>query len=171
MKNFIRRNLPIGYSPKKEGSSFALCMAGAIFFSMTFLLDYGRARESLFRYVAGGLRKELIPGAVMDDFADILGCSMAAFPLMALICLAAQISSHYAYHRDGSNAFYTMKRLPDSRELGRRCVVLSVIEAVLILLAMAAMLAFYYLIYMKATPAEALRAGQWSLFLEKWRVF
>ncbi len=171
MKNFLRRNLPIGYSPKKEGSLFALCMAGAIFFSMTFLLDYGRARESLFRYVAEGFRKELIPGAVMDNFVDILGYSMAAFPLMALICLGAQIFNHYAYHRNGSNAFYTMKRLPDSRELGRRCVILPVLEAVLILLAMAAVITFYYFIYMKATPAEALRAGQWNLFLEKWRVF
>lgn len=96
MKNFLRRNLPIGYSPKKEGSLFALCMAGAIFFSMTFLLDYGRARERLFRYVAEGFRKELIPGAVMDNFVDILGYSMAAFPLMALICLASQIFNHYA---------------------------------------------------------------------------
>ena len=171
MKNFLRRNLPVGYSAKKEGSLFALCMAGATFFSMTFFLDYDRARESLFRYVADGFRKELIPGAVMEDFADVLGYSMAAFPLMALICLAAQLFNHYAYHRNGSNAFYTMKRLPDRCEFGRRCVVLPLIEAALILLTMAAVFAAYYLIYMKATPAEALQAGQWSLVLEKWRVF
>lgn len=78
MKNFLRRNLPIGYSVKKERNVFAICMAGAVLFSMMFLSDYGRARESLFRYVAGGLRKELIPGAVMDNFVDILGYSMAA---------------------------------------------------------------------------------------------
>ncbi len=171
MRNFLRQNLPIGYSVKKERNVFAICMAGAVLFSMTFLSDYGRARESLFRYVAGGLRKELIPGAVMDNFVDILGYSMAAFPLMALICLGAQIFNHYAYHRNGSNAFYTMKRLPDSRELCRRCVVLPLMEAAAILLAMAAVFAIYYFIYMQGTPEEVLAAGQWSLFLEKWRVF
>ncbi len=170
-ENFLGRNLPVGYSVKKERNVFALCMTGAVLFSMTFLLDYGRARESLFRYAAGGLRKELIPGAVMEDFVDILGYSMAAFPLMALICLSAQVFSHYAYHRNGSNAFYTMKRLPDSRELCRRCVVLPLMEAAGILLAMAAVFAIYYFIYMQGTPEEALAAGQWSLLLEKWRVF
>lgn len=63
-----------------------------------------------------------------------------------------------------------MKRLPNSRELGRRCVILPVLEAVLILLAMAAVIAFYYFIYVQATPQEVLRQGQWSLVLEKWRV-
>ena len=31
MKNFLRRNLPIGYSVKKERNVFAICMAGRFF--------------------------------------------------------------------------------------------------------------------------------------------
>ena len=89
---------------------------------------------------------------------------------MALVCLGAQIFNHYAYHRNGSNAFYTMKRLPDGRELCRRCVVLPLMEAAVILLTMATVFAIYYFIYVQATPQEVLRQGQWSLVLEKWRV-
>lgn len=171
IKMFIKEHLPIGYRPEKERTAFLTSLICPVIFSLTFLVNYSREKENLYRYIAGGFRKELIPGAVMENFADVLGYSMTAFPAFALICLLSQLFSHYAYHKNGSNAFYTMRRLPDNHELRRRCVTLPLMEAGVILLTMAVMLGLYYSIYMCATPDECIRPGQWSFIWEKWRVF
>ena len=170
MKTFITDHLPIGYEPAKERITFLTALICPVVFSLTFLVAYSTERDSLFRYIGTGFRKELVPGAVMEDFVDILGHSMAAFPVFVLVCLVSQLISHYAYHRTGSNAFYTMCRLPDPHELRRRCLTLPLMEAAVILLVMALVFVIYYLIYMWATPEECLRPGQWSLIWEKWRV-
>lgn len=171
IKVFIKEHLPIGYSAEKERTGFLGALIWPVAISLSFLVNYSREKEELYRYIAGGFRKELIPGAVMENFADILGYSMAAFPALALICLLSQIFSHYAYHRNGSNAFYTMRRLPDKHELRRRCITLPLIEAGVVLLAMVIVFALYYIIYMCQTPDECIRPGQWSFIWEKWRVF
>lgn len=170
-KHFVTDHLPVGYEPAKERMTFLTALICPTLFSFIFLAAYSTERNSLFRYIGASLRKELIPGAVMKDFVDVLGYSMAAFPVFALVCLISQLISHYAYHRTGSNAFYTMCRLPDSHELRRRCMTLPLMETAVILLVMALVFAIYYLIYMWATPEECLRPGQWSLIWEKWRVF
>ena len=167
IKKFIERHLPIGYRAEKERTAFLTSLICPVIFSLTFLVNYSREKENLYRYIAGGFRKELIPGAVMENFADVLGYSMTAFPAFALICLLSQLFSHYAYHKNGSNAFYTMRRLPDNHELRRRCVRLPLIEAGVILLTMAVMLGLYYIIYISATPDQSNRPQQKTIITQK----
>ena len=91
IKMFIKEHLPIGYRAEKERTAFLTSLICPVIFSLTFLVNYSREKENLYRYIAGGFRKELIPGAVMENFADVLGYSMTAFPAFALICLLSQL--------------------------------------------------------------------------------
>ena len=79
IKMFIKEHLPIGYRAEKERTAFLTSLICPVIFSLTFLVNYSREKENIYRYIAGGFRKELIPGAVMENFADVLGYSMTAF--------------------------------------------------------------------------------------------
>ena len=60
IKNFIERHLPIGYRAEKARTAFLTSLICPVIFSLTFLVNYSREKENLYRYIAGGFRKELI---------------------------------------------------------------------------------------------------------------
>lgn len=170
-EKFVTGHLPIGYSREHESNILALSITAAVIIStVSFLVSYVPARADLFETAYNG-SKYLISGTIMEDFADVLGSIPSIFLTFALICLIAQTYSHYAHHKNGSNAIYTMKRLADERELARRCVVLPLIEAAIILASAVVMIAVFYIIYMLATPDECIRAGQLAIAWAKWSIF
>lgn len=65
----------------------------------------------------------LRPGAVMEDFAQLLDWMLLGFAVTA-VCMAALAVWHYASHFQGSRSIYTMRRLPQRWELARRCLTL-----------------------------------------------
>ena len=170
-EKFVTDHLPIGYSREHESNILALTITAAMIIStVSFLISYVPARADLFKTAYNGSRY-MISGAIMEDFVDVLGSIPSIFLTFALICLIAQTYSHYAHHKNGSNAIYTMKRLADERELARRCVTLPLIEAAIILVSAVVMIAVFYIIYMLATPDECIRAGQLAIAWAKWSIF
>lgn len=163
-ESFAVKNLPPGYSLKAELATFWISLAAAVLMSLSYISRYWEAYEKLFVHRMDGSRTaELISDAVMPNLSELLGSSMLGFPALALMCLIIQIIAHHSYHRSGgSNSYYTMRRLPDRNEYFRRCHMLPLIEAGLILAAGAAVLLIHYITYMQMTPDACLQSGQWS---------
>ena len=93
---------------------------------------------------------------IMDYFSDIMGSGLAGFPVMWL-CLAALAVWHYAYHRQGSRADYTMRRISSRWELHRRCLTIPVTGIVLALALARGLYQLYWWMYLTFTPPECLR--------------
>ncbi len=160
--SFAAKNLPFGYSIKREVSESISCLTVAIILSLSYIPRYWQAYDSLFVHSLDGTRTSRIAeGAMMTDFAELVGNSLSGFPIAALICLIVHTAAHYIYHRSGgAYSHYTMRRLPNKYEYIRRCLLLPMIEAVLILAVGAAVLGLDYLTYMQRTPEICLRAMQ-----------
>ncbi len=158
-KSELSRLAPPGLALRPElrlfGAGLALAAAG----SCSFLLRYGSSRNAL--YYAAGAKRQLIQGAMMPDFVQLLGRALWGFGALALLCAALAVW-HYAYHHVGSKSVYTMRRLPQRWERHRRCLTLPAIGLALSLLCALSLLLIYYAIYMLATPQACLRPGQWQ---------
>ena len=165
--SFIDRRLPVGYSVNKEFKAFLLCLICGIAPGLTYATRYWNAHTKLYTYVSAAKTRVLIHGAVMPDFISLLGDCMNSFLIMALTCLIIQVISHYRYHRQGANTFYTMRRLPDRSEYARRCWSMAVLEAIAILLAMIIMFFIHFLTYILCTPDACLTPGQWDMILDQ----
>lgn len=164
IESFAVRNLPPGYSLKAELTTFWISLAAAVLMSLSYISRYREAYDKLFVHRMDGSRTaEIISDAVMPNLSELLGGCMLGFPALALMCLIIQIIAHHSYHRGGgSNSYYTMRRLPDRNEYFRRCHMMPLIEAGLILAAGAAVLLIHYITYMQMTPDGCIRSGQWS---------
>lgn len=158
---------PAGYDWRQELKYFAGGLISALLYSLGFLYRLGNARNLL--YITSPLtgKRVLREGMLMQDFAELLGRSLLAFPLVALM-MAVFGALHYAYHRRGARSDYTMRRLPDRWELHRRCLTIPACAVLICLIAGFLMLLVYYGIYMLATPPECLTPGQWAK-LWTWR--
>ncbi len=155
----LSRLAPPGLALKPEKQLFGWGMALSALFSLQFFTRFADAREKL--YWKNGPQRELMEGAVMEDFRALLGPSLAGFLVLA-VCLAALIGVHYAYHYHGSRSIYLMRRLPHRRELHRRCLTLPLAGIVLCLAAAFLVLCLFYLVYMTFTPEVCLAPGQWQ---------
>ena len=110
----------------------------------------------------------LIEGAIMPDFVNILGNNLLQHVIFGILAFIFASAIHYAYYRADSKSIYLMRRLPNSFELHRRCLLLPALYAVDFLLMGAVLLFIYYAIYMISTPEAALMPGQWQRL---WSVF
>lgn len=165
--NFVDRRLPVGYSANKELKAFLLCLVCGILPGLGYTTRYWDAHTKLYTYVSAAKTRVLIRGAVMPDFISLLGDCMNSFLIMAPACLIIQVISHYRYHRQGANTFYTMKRLPDYSEYTRRCWSMAVLETIAILLAMVIMFFIHFITYILCTPDVCLTPGQWDMILNQ----
>lgn len=154
------RYAPVGQDARQEAGLFALGLLIAALASLQFAAAYGAARGRLFVQKLG--RPVLREGAVMPDFAELLGWSFAGFWVL-LLCAVLAAALHAAYHRQGgSRADYLMRRLPDRWEYARRCLAVPAAAALAALLAMGVLLAVYYTVYMTCTPEACLTPDQWG---------
>ncbi len=134
------------------------CSSGFSF--LYFIFRCFRARQDLFITRVDG-KRELLEGAVMQDFREVLGIAFAGFAALALAMLGLA-AFHYIYHRIGSRSIYLMRRLPDRFELHRRCLALPAAGIVLCAIACFLLLCIYYWIYIAMTPEQCLAPGQWQ---------
>lgn len=157
----LDRFAPVGYDWRQELKFFAGGLISAFIYSLRFLIRLRSARNML--YITSHLtgKRFLREGMMMEDFAVVLGVSLAAFPMVAMMMAVFGVL-HYTCHRRGSRADYTMRRLPDRWELHRRCLTIPACTVLICLLAAFALLLVYYGIYMLATPPECLTPGQWA---------
>lgn len=165
MKRALERFVPPGIEAGREvywargGLSIS-----ALFSFLCFIIRCVSARSKLFSRMPDG-EKELIEGALMSPFRDVIGISFAGFAVIAAAMLGLA-AYHYAYHRIGSRSIYLMRRLPDRFELHRRCLALPVAVIVLCAAASFILLCIYYWIYLAMTPEQCLVPGQWQML---WR--
>ena len=80
----------------------------------------------------------------------------------AILFMLGFIVYFYFYHRQESRSIYLMRRLPDRWELHRRCLTAPLAGIVFYAAATFTLILITFAIYMWATPAECLTAGQWG---------
>ena len=159
----LSRYAPLGINVRSEWQGYVAGLAVAVVYSMIYLLRYFNARENLYEWTRKG--RELIEGAVMPDFAELMDGTLLVFLAIALTMMGLAIY-HYIYHRLDTKSYYVMRRLPSRWELHRRCLTLPVIGLLICGAAALIVTLIYYWIYMGCTPEECLMPGQWGRF---WR--
>ncbi len=163
MKLDLNRQVPAGLPAGRELTWISVGLGASLLYSFRFLLTFFDSRSAL--YATVGKARVLIAGAVMPDFADVLGGSLLGFVLVAL-CMPALILYHYAYHYQGGRSIYLMRRLPNRWELHRRCFTVPLLAAAASLLLLFVFLLLYYGVYMAGTPDACLVPGQWRKLWE-----
>ena len=159
----LSRYAPLGINVRSEWQGYVAGLAVAVVYSMIYLLRYFNARENLYEWTLKG--RELIEGAVMPDFAELMEGTLLVFLAIALTMMGLVIY-HYIYHRLDTKSYYVMRRLPSRWELHLRCLTLPMIGLLICGAAALIMIIIYYWIYMGCTPEECLMPGQWGRF---WR--
>ncbi len=161
MRIDLSRYAPPGFPLKPELQFyFTYLIIQALANLFLFFNSYYSAREGL--YWRNGLDRTLNPDAVMPDLAAILQSTALSLLLVLVLCMPLFAVIHYAYHRQGSKSIYLMRRLPDRRELHRRCLTLPLAGLVLCALAFLLLLLVFYWVYMTFTPEQCLTPHQWQ---------
>lgn len=163
MKYKLEDYLPVGANWRQELKWVAVCLMGSLLFSFTYLLRLYEHYNRLFDTV--GQMRFLREGAVMPDFAVLLGRSLGGFAL-SVLCAGVLLAYHYAYHFQGSKSIYLMRRLPQRGELLRRCCALPAASALLAVFTAMAVLLLYFRLYHFITPQDCLVPGQWDILLD-----
>ena len=159
----LSRYVPLGIDARSEWQGYIAGLAVAVVYSMIYLLRYFNARENLYEWTLKG--KQLIEGAVIPDFAELMDGTLLVFVAIVLTMMGLAVY-HYIYHRIDTNSFYVMRRLPSRWELHLRCLTLPAAGLLICGAATLIMILIYYWIYMGCTPDECLMPGQWAGF---WR--
>ena len=153
MKQNLYKYVPLGLDAEKEIRYFITAIISAAFFSTPIIWRFASYYNGLF--YSSGTHKVVYPGAVMAPFRDIIGIFMLGFPVAAAYILGFMVF-HYSYHTMGSKSIYLMKRLPDSRELHRRCLTLPLIALAVTVVTFLLLLGAYYAMYILITPDQCL---------------
>ena len=164
MKTDISRFAPPGLDLKPLKDTLTWGLIWAALYSCGFLIRYAEANSSLYAY--GGVKRELLRGAVMPQFSILLDRALVGFWILAA-CMLGWVIYHYSYYRQGSKSIYLMRRLPNRFELHRRCLTLPLLAAAVCLLTAILLLMGYYGIYLVFTPRQCLVPQEWPGI---WRV-
>lgn len=156
MKIDLSRYVPLGLDGRKEANWLLAGLGGAALAAfIRFFVAYFDALGSLYQHKLGGGR-QLIPGAVMTGFSQLmLGCELGF--LLICLAMAALAAYHYYYHTLGSKPIYLMRRLPQHWELHKRCLGIPVTGALGAMALLGCLSILFYLIYRFCTPAQCLR--------------
>ena len=160
----LARHAPPGIKLEWEKQFFVAGWIGSLLVSFGFLIRYFGKLSELYIYRSGSVR-ELDVTRVMPDFYEILdGC--LRFYIIFAVCMLLLIVYHYAFHYMGSKSIYTMRRLPNKWELHRRCLILPIASALILLASAGITLLLWFAIYMLCTPEQCLMPDQWTKLWE-----
>lgn len=159
---WMARRLPPGVDAPKLETSLLVGLAAALLFHLQFILRYWSARNDLYTYYQGHIRR--LNGTMMPVFGEILGTSLYGcfVAALAMIVVAIQL---YATHFQGSKSIYTMRRLPDRWELWRRVLTIPVLAAAGFLLLAFVLRCLDFTIYILFTPGQCLYPYTWAELL------
>ena len=151
---------PPGMELKEEKTLFSVGMSLSVLYSLLYYgVRYADQLEKL--YWKNGIERSLIPGAVMPDFVEILGEALLGFGIVSALMVAGAVM-HYSYHYHESKSIYTMRRLPKTWEIHRRCLTLPLCGMGISLIFAFVCLMIFYMIYMTLTPDICLTPNQWQ---------
>ena len=159
MNTRLSRLVPLGCDGRRELRWLLWGLAAGFLVNLRFVLVYLSARSGLYVYSRGV--RQLVPGAVIAPFSELLGWSLLGC-FAAAAAMAVLAAWHYLTHFRGSRSIYTMRRLPSRWELHRRCLTLPALGAAAYLLEAAALWGLDFLLYALATPAQCL-PGIWGI--------
>lgn len=151
---------PPGFPVDTERSLFWAALGLAQLWSLGFMVRFYNARESCYLWQGG--KRSLLPDAVMPRFFELVGSAPEGFVLAAL-CMAALILWHIHYYYQGSRSIYLMRRLPQRGLLESSILLAPLCRAAVILLAGAATLLVYALIYRFCCPPLCMPLRPWAL--------
>lgn len=147
------RLVPLGVNGKTVRDRMGLGLGAAALFSLSYVGNFARAVNDLYRYRGG--KRTLIEGAKMVPFRELLDHVFWGFGVMALAMGFVAIG-FYKYHSQGSRSIYTMKRLPNRWELWRRVWTVPLVGAVACGVSVLVLTGLYYVCYLLGTPAGCL---------------
>ena len=157
---------PPGYDGESEYKRIRIFFWIAVVWSFQFFFRYYNAYKDLFynassmmlstKYSGMGLQHgDLLPGAKIEPFGDILAGSMLLFiPLILTVAAAGVV--HYLYYNQGSRTIWLIRRLPDRKYLWKTCGLGPVFGMAVCLVTMGVLLGLYYWIYVTVTPVVCL---------------
>lgn len=151
--------VPLGIDGKRSRNYLLLALTAGAAASLRFLSRYHNAKKNLYEWT--GRKWVLIDDAVMPYFSQLLHGSFWGLTAVAA-CMPVIVLLFYLYHYQGSRSIYTMRRLPNRRELWRRCLTLPVLTIFACLVLAAVLTALYLGIYLWATPDICLPPGLWQ---------
>ena len=161
LSTFFIKNAPPGMNTERLTGEYLRGLAAMFVLSFFhFFGNYRRAYGALFMLTTGN-KKVLRPGAVMQNFVEILENDLQTFYVYCIFLLAVVIRN-YLYYYQGSKSIYLMRRLPNRMELHRRAWVLPLLAIAATLFFTFVVLVFYFEVYMIVTPGECITPGQWQ---------
>lgn len=87
----------------------------------------------------------------MPSFGEMMENRYYLFILMTLL-MGALVIYNYKYHFQGSKSIYLMKRLPDKKDLTRRCLTLPLLGILACIILAVIVTGLCYWVYMTNTP-------------------
>lgn len=153
---------PMGWPWSNEviGAACAVALSALVSFAL-FVYRFGSAVDDLYTYGLSTWERELIPGATVPPYPQVLGGSFLFFAATALT-LALLPIAHFLFHRQESRSDYLMRRLPQRWELAKRCLGGSALLLAGTTLAAAVLFGLFFVCYLTFTPAGCLPPDVWA---------
>lgn len=153
-----RRFMPLGSNMEKANTLFGLCM---LIGAGEHLLFFGRYQMQM-KVIESSMKGVTIDSSLkMPYFWELQNHTYYGYFLAIVLILVVQMYWNYAYYNKETKSIYVLKRLPNRKEYPRTIWVSPVIEAVFIVLLMAAHTFIDFCVYM-TTPDMALQADHFS---------
>ena len=153
-KKWLELHLPPGLRAGKELTAIAVGLVlSTIYSAILFVFPYDYFLGCLY---ADAERTRLMDpempyAPVMPEFWEILRPSLQLFFFLILMMIWL-VYYNYRHHFRGSKSIYLMRRLPDKKELRRRCSTIPILGAAAAILMMLFLTGIYYYVYITLTP-------------------
>ena len=158
----LARLFPMGWPWSNEvmGAACAAALSALTAFAL-FVYRFGSAVDDLYTYAPVSWERELIPGAMVPPYPQVLSGAFLFFAATAL-ALALLPIAHFLFHRQGARSDYLMRRLPQRWELARRCLGGSALLLAGTVLTAAVLFGLFFICYLAFTPAGCLPPDVWA---------
>lgn len=163
------RLVPVGQNGRRTARWIAADLAMAVLWSvLCFLMGYLPRLRDIRHYIRWGGPKTIL----MDHFAALIRHTALGFQVLSAALLLMAVS-HYLYHYREGRSIYLMRRLPDRRDLWRRCLALPLLGLAGCALLYLVLLLIYFAVYRACTPPGycAPAEAQEGLYLLLCRLF
>ena len=166
MKKRIQKYAPPGMDVDGEILAYASVLVIQIFWCLCFFVSWYMNLMSVMAEVKRHPGKNLY--FTMRPLSDFLNHRLFGISILFLVCVCMVIL-HFRYFHTESKSIYLMRRLPDGRELYRRCLTLPVLVFMLSLIFgliyIAICMGFYHLFTPDAVKPASDHFSLWRIFL------
>ncbi|NBI61849.1 hypothetical protein D3Z38_01895 [Clostridiales bacterium] len=157
-----RRFMPLGINLEKANFFFGACVTIGVIEHMVFYGNYLMRLREIKNSVTG---ITIDSGMNMPYFWDLEAHAYYGYLIGILLALFLQAYWNHEYYNKKTKSVYVMKRLPDRKEYARTIWVAPIMQAVFIVMIMAAQTVLDFCLYAFVTPEVALHADYLSHIL------